>query len=215
MTPRVVVATPVYGGHKSGSVSAGYMTALFALANRVRFVPHIQLTNRDLVRARSRAARIALDACATHLLFWDEDVVGNAALAVAGMLDQNVDVIAASYPRKHLPPEPTHRGTHVAMGFTLIRVSVLERMWDHYYDELQFDDVLENKPYRTVALFQLLFLDRNVPRPHRALLSEDFSFCERWLRMGGVVHLYDGPGAPMGHVGSFVYQGTREEMNRE
>jgi hypothetical protein len=100
------------------------------------------------------------------------------------------------------------------MGFTLIKVSALEKMWDHYYDELAFDDIVGNKPYRTVALFALMFADATLPLPHRALLSEDYSFCLRWLAMGGQVHLYNGPGAPLGHIGSMRFTGTTEELCR-
>jgi hypothetical protein len=213
--PRVLVCTPIYGAIDSGSVSLGYLNSCADINTLASFLPWRAFTNCDLVRARSRAVRMALDACATHLLFWDADVVGSVGIALAGMLQQDRDVIAAAYPRKHWPIDPVHQGEYLPMGFALIKARVLEQMWDAYYDELFFDDVIEMQPVRTVALFQLVFIDRELPRPHRVLLSEDFSFCHRWLALGGELHLYDGPGSPLGHVGSIVYRGTREELLRE
>ena len=213
--PRLLIATPVYGSPTTATVHAGYMAGCFDLSRiGAQMLQHRAMTNCDLVRARSRAVRIALDGAFTHLLFWDSDIVGtDPARAVLGMLNENVDVIAGAYPRKHLPPEPTHRPPYVGMGFTLISARCLDAMWDAYYDELYFDDLLNDKPFRSVALFQLMMLDGLAPAPHRSMLGEDYSFCERWVRIGGSVHLYDGPGCPLGHVGSFVYEGTREQLH--
>lgn len=185
------------------------MQSVLDLAGAGATLLHSRLmTNCDVVRARSRAVRIALDQCFTHLLFWDSDVRGNGLLALHYMLGENVDIIGAAYPRKHLPAQSTHTPPYVGMGFTLLSTTCLEKMWDAYYDELYFDDLYDGSPHRSVALFQLLFEERPAPRYHRSLLGEDYSFCERWLRIGGSVHLYDGPGAPMDHVGGYVYSMT-------
>lgn len=215
-TPRICIATTLYGGPSTGTVHYKYMQCVMQLHGRAKFLTTTVLGNCDLVRARSRAVRVALDGCFTHLLFWDSDVIGDAARCLEGMLEQDKELIAAAYPRKHLPPEPTHKLPYVGMGFTLIRTSLLERMWDRYHDELQFEDVIEGKASRSVALFQLVFAQKDVPqRPGRALLSEDYSFCERAMACGADVHLYDGPGSPLSHIGGFVFQGTREELVHE
>ena len=214
---RVCIATPVYGGNAVGTMHAKHVESLMAVLEMgPRVVPTRILSNCDLVRARSRAVAFALDYAMTHVLFWDSDVAGetraDAPACLSQMLKEDKDVIAAAYPRKSLPPRGSHQPPYVAMGFTLIKATCLEKMWDAYYDELHYDDILDGKPKRLVALFHLLFDTRPAPEPHRMMLGEDYSFCERWLRLGGQVHLYDGPGAPLMHIGGFAFQGTREEM---
>ena len=209
---RLLIATPLMGG-LAGDTSLHYTLSLLK-AIQVVSGPAIAtgnaFTNMDLVRARSRAARMALDGCYTHLLFWDADVGGNGAgIALREMLRCNVDVIACPYPRKNMKGQSTHTPPLVAMGFTLISERCLRLMWDAYYDDLAFTDIVDDRPILTVAMFQLLMCDVPNPRPHRALLSEDFSFCERWLRLGGEIHLYEGPGAPLDHVGAHTFAGVK------
>lgn len=217
---RICIASPVYGSPNTGTVHNAYCESLMRVMTLgAAVVPTRIVSNCDLVRARSRAAQFAMDHCFTHLLFWDSDVAGvqrdDCALALVHMLREDRDIIAAAYPRKTIPARATHLPPYVPMGFSLIKVTALEKMWDAYYDELHFDDILDNKPIRSVALFALLFDARSGPYPHRVMLGEDYSFCERWLRLGGSVHLYDGPGAPLAHVGGWMFQGTREEIMPE
>jgi hypothetical protein len=215
MTHRILIATPVNAASPgAGDVSVHYQIALMRVigggVGNIAYGSANAFVNTDLVRARSRAVRAALDGCYTHLLFWDSDVGGDGCLpALRNMLARGVDFVAAPYPRKNAAMKLTHEPPFVAMGFTLITESCMRRMWDAYYDDFYFEDVVEGRPYRTVALFQLLFADVPQPHPHRVLLGEDFSFCERWLKIGGEIHLYEGPGAPLDHVGSHVFQMPR------
>jgi len=71
----------------------------------------MQWIGEDLVRVRCRALRFFLEETdCTHLLFWDADVGGSdptgeracCALALMGMLAEDVDVICAPYPRKRI-----------------------------------------------------------------------------------------------------------------
>jgi len=109
--PKILITTPVYGAPDSASVSVAYHEALLSMAQSGQ----IQLTRicngigEDLVRVRCRALRFFLEETdCTHLLFWDADVGGSdptgeracCALALMGMLAEDVDVICAPYPRK-------------------------------------------------------------------------------------------------------------------
>lgn len=211
-SPRILCCTPVYGMPSTATVHLEYMKRMIELTHQgPTMLAHRLATNVDLVRARSRAVRIALDHCFTHLLFWDSDVVGDVVQCLGGMIAQNCDVIAAAYPRKRYPIKGSHTPPYVAMGFTLISASCLERMWDAYYDELNFDDYIDGKPVRTVALFQLI-MRQHETEPYRVLLSEDYSFCERWMKLGGDIHIFDGPGAPLQHIGQHAFDASREEM---
>jgi len=214
--PRIMIATPVpCGAPGAGDVTVHYQISLLRVLQSfaaMHYGSANAFVNTDLVRARSRAVRAALDGCYTHLLFWDSDVGGDCASVLRGMLGTGADFIAAPYPRKNPSNRPTHEAPYVAMGFTLLSEACLRRMWDEYHDDLHFQDIVEGRPYRTVAMFQLLMVDAPNPHPHRVLLGEDFSFCERWLRIGGEIHLYDGPGAPLDHVGAHVFRMSKESI---
>jgi hypothetical protein len=210
MTPRIMIATPVMASVPgTGTVTVHYQIALMRTAHKFHQLGYHSsnaFVNTDLVRARSRAVRAALDGCYTHLLFWDSDVGGNdVSTCLQGMLDTGADVVAAPYPRKNGTGRMTHEPPFVAMGFTLLSERCMRKMWDAYYDELYFEDVIDAKPIRTVAMFQLLVVEIRSPWPHRALLGEDYSFCERWLRLDETISLYEGPGAPLEHVGSYMF----------
>jgi hypothetical protein len=209
--PRVLIATPVMASEpEAADVKLRFMTSMLQIVrtfNGLGFMSGSAFTNTDLVRARSRAVRCALDECFTHLLFWDSDVGGDVSGALQGMLSCGVDFIACPYPRKNLSGRMTHEPPFVAMGFTLLSEACLRNMWDAHYDELAFDDIVDGKAHRSVALFQLILTDVPGAKPHRALLGEDFSFCERWLRLDGEIHLYEGPGSPLDHAGGHVFKG--------
>jgi hypothetical protein len=203
---KLAICTPVYGHPSYASVSLMYLNGLFRWAKdpSVEVLTHRMFVNCDLVRARSRAVRMVLDADHTHLLFWDADVGGpGVAECLRGMIDQGKDFIAAEYPRKLYRPGnrtvPTHETSgHVGMGFTLLARSVLERV-TAAHPELEFTDFVDGQPYPSSSVFMLML------RGGR-LLGEDYSFCQRWQDLGGVVWLYDGPGAPLEHVGGHVYR---------
>jgi hypothetical protein len=209
MSPvRILVVTPVLASvPNTGALTVGYQLSLMRVMQfgaEIGYLTANAFLNTDLTRARSRAVRCALDGCYTHLLFWDSDVGGDCAGALQSMLSAKADVVAAPYPRKNGTGRMTHEPPFVAMGFTLISESCMRRMWDAYHDELRFEDVIDGRPIRTVALFQLMFADVPSPLPHRVLLGEDFSFCERWLRIGGEIHVLDG--MALEHVGPFVFK---------
>jgi hypothetical protein len=210
ISPRVLIVTPVMASIPgAGEVTVHYlggMLKMIQLFQSLTIMSSTAFVNTDLVRARSRAVRAALDGCFTHLLFWDSDVGGDPSSALRGMLSCGADFVACPYPRKNLSGRMSHEPPFVAMGFTLLSEACLRKMWDAHYDELAFDDIVDGKPFRTVGMFQLLFADVPGALPHRALLGEDFSFCERWLRLGGEIHLYEGPGSPLEHVGGHIFK---------
>lgn len=216
MTTRLICCTPVYGNPLTTTVHLEYMTQIWeVLKQGTQIIAHKMSISADLTRSRNRAVRIALDFCFTHLLFWDSDVVvsdGTSPVQViANMIATGCDFICAAYPRKNKPPIPASNPPWAGMGFTLLSQKCLEQMWESYYDELWYDDLIQGKAVRDVSLFSLMF-NPGPSKEYRSMLSEDFSFCERWRRIGGKIYFYDGPGAPLGHIGGHVYTATREEM---
>jgi len=110
--PKILITTPVYGAPDSASVSVAYHEALLSMAQSGQSSsPRIcNGSARPGARALSSAAVFLEETDCTHLLFWDADVGGSdptgeracCALALMGMLGEDVDVICAPYPRKRI-----------------------------------------------------------------------------------------------------------------
>jgi hypothetical protein len=105
MTAKICICTPVYGRPDAAEIAWGYHNAVCGLLRSpdVSFLDGRMFVNVDLVRARSRAVRMFLDQPnATHLLFWDSDVVPRDVNVIHAMINSGKDVIALPYPRKQI-----------------------------------------------------------------------------------------------------------------
>jgi hypothetical protein len=103
--------------------------------------------------------------------------------------------------------------SHIGMGFMLCSRGMLDTMWDHYASSLSFGDVIGQRLRHTVALFALVLPPQRPGPPSMGpLLSEDYSFCERWRALGGEVRMFVGEGSPLDHVGTHVFRGHREAL---
>lgn len=197
----------------------------------------------DLARGRSRAVWYAATQCEEwdYLLHWDDDVIPNAPAAlVKRMVETGFDVVGAPYPRKRNPLKfpyvPLGQRTPVvrdcaevkrlAFGFMLTSRACIDAMLTAYADEWFTDEFDQDFPHETIALFKQLHTEeterdvivdgvkyKRSPVRYRELLPEDFSFCERWRAIGGKVQMYVGEGAPVGHVGGFVFQGEEKDLS--
>jgi len=88
-----------------------------------------------------------------------------------------------------------------ATGFMLIKRGVLERMSEHYRDELYCVNDIIGQPIKDyVALFACMIDDGS-----RRYLSEDYSFCRRWQKMGG--EIWADLASPLAHIGTNIFHG--------
>ena len=224
MPRRVVIATPMTDLSVSGPMHAATWEIV---RGDVEIIDPRVLTDMDLSKARARAVRLFLTKSeGTHLLFWDGDVVGNAE-CLRNMLNEGVDHIAATYPKKTLDVHGlatefafTTRGKPIAfegwkatgdslgvgLGFTLLTRELLARMWLKYQGEGDGPDDLGayDMGEKTVMMFHLSF-GRN-GKGQRVENPEDFSFCERVRGAGSAVHLYTGPASPLPHLGPHLFK---------
>jgi hypothetical protein len=153
-------------------------------------------------------------------LHWDR-------MAMASKDGQPIEAHAVDYAFRVNGPDGTTREVEVkdgcvqvdrlGMGFTITSRNALQRMWDHYFDELWFTDVVDAAHYPGVALFDTM-LCAPVEFPPgsgqmmREWLSEDYAGCERFKRIGGKPMMYVGEGSPVDHVGGFRYRGNRDGL---
>lgn len=200
----------------------------------------VQTQSSDVVRRRSQFVRHFLESDCTHLLFLDADVevspqairgmlaTGKDVVCTPYPMRDHLDWGMAAMPGADpayaearayryavtgapspIPPEKLEDGSLVEvdtmpLGCALISRDCLEKMVDFYRAELTYEDRIGPERWvPTVALFQLRVCEAK-------LLSEDQSFCERWLEMGGQVWMYLGPGSPATHHGEHAYRGHIE-----
>lgn len=168
-------------------------------------------------KARERALWLAMkDTRNTHFLWIDDDMGWDANLvtrliaadhdfsACVGVKKQD----AVSFCFNPLPdPQQFHpvtkflRVRHVGFAFVLLKRCVIERMCEAY-PELQYNT--GNEPPEWSLFLDMLWKKEPGQLPER--LSEDFSFCQRWLDVGG--EIYIDPDAALIHAGRKEYTGV-------
>jgi hypothetical protein len=174
------------------------------------------------VRGRNRiAAKVLRDHPeATHVLWLDDDQWAEDPRVVGEMIALDLDVVGAPYtnkgatrwvhrclPVQEPPPadSPVLEVAALGFGFTLTSTSCLRHLSaiERYYTD-------HPNPHRVANIFGQLFhhpaMDQgvDVAPEDQALLSEDYSFCLRWGRLGGKVYLYTRAGLVM-HAGAHAW----------
>lgn len=89
----------------------------------------------------------------------------------------------------------------LATGFLMIQRSVIERMCKEY-PQLKYKNTIVPDP-RYTDLFFALF-DTSIDTDG-VYLSEDYTFCRRWQKMGGKI--YCDPSIALDHIGTYSYSG--------
>lgn len=234
LSPRILIATPVYGSARSASVTVAYHSTVIQLVRDTHFDLLPAVYGCDVIRARSRVVRQFLESSCTHLLWWDADTAVDPVQAgrlVGRLIDSGEAFVGCTYPKKsiHWGRGPGEENAYdypislssdgevdehaccsvegLPLGFALCSRAMLQAMVRHFTDELGFIDVVNGRSTPTVALFNLCRVPDTV---EGFLLGEDYSFSHRWRLMGGRCALYVGDDCELGHVGSHVFQGHRE-----
>jgi len=92
---------------------------------------------------------------------------------------------------------------HAGTGFMLIRRNVFERMIERHpelgfaHTHLATDDAAPAQQYA--------FFDTSIDRDAGTYLSEDYTFCRRWIAMGGEIQV--DLRSRLSHVGTHVFRG--------
>lgn len=152
----------------------------------------------SVFHARNEITHDFLKSDATHLFFWDSDIVASVE-QIQRLFAHDVDVVGGIYPIKQDGAlrvcvndyhEPKPRGEDglqsvrtVGTGFVLIRRCVIERMIEQHGERLRYQS--DFPPHEQMHNFWGLEIWPDKER--RRLLTEDWLFCMRWLEMGGEV----------------------------
>jgi len=218
---NIFFATPCYGG----LLTDQYFLSMFRLSQT--FMQHginfriTTLRNESLItRARNIMVAMFLESDCSHLMFIDADIEFQAE-DIMRALAYDKPIMAAAYPKKALPIQyainikftnKKKRKIRVengavevldaSTGFFLIKREVIEKMMQahpelHYRNDSNIDEKFHKYCY---ALFDTI-LD---PDDNR-YLSEDYTFCRRWQKLGGEIWL--DPNTKLNHVGSYTFEG--------
>ena len=205
MNPSVYVCTPTSDGmvHAEYSVTLVREMDLLTRAGAA-YVVDVSSRGPHLPASRNRLVENARQAGATHLLWWDSDVVPIGQGYVVKLLTHDKDIVGGAYARK----DPTGRlavdcdekvtvsgGTfearRLATGFTLLRMSVFDRLRPNVRRYKSFDNGREEFGFYDYAY------DGDIP------MHDDWSFCDR-ARAGGFKINVD-PTMQFYHMGSFPF----------
>lgn len=219
MTPRICIATPVRGGElMPEQVSMGYSESIRLLQQRMpaEVFPATLTYGVDNIRARNRVVATFLrerPEC-THLLWWDNDQWPEDNRIIEQMLVLGLDVVGAPYTNKRIPTRWCYQALDarsadargvlevrwIGMGFTLMSRECLVKMSNA--GRTYTDSTQEGTRHKIPDCFGLLFYqpEHTEDPTDEVLLSEDYSFCERWRQLGGTVNLYARSGL-MFHAG--------------
>lgn len=90
----------------------------------------------------------------------------------------------------------------VATGFLMMKREALEKMYEHYKEELfAVNDIQGQNVDDYIAIFAC-----SIDEQSKRFLSEDYAFCRRWQKMGGEV--WADISCPLSHQGSHMYSGN-------
>lgn len=100
--PKIMVATPMYGGMCTGAYVQGLLFTMSMMRELGVEIFWCQITNESLItRARNELTRIFLDSGCDYLMFIDADI-GFDRNAVAMLLGGDRDIACGIYPKKEV-----------------------------------------------------------------------------------------------------------------
>ena len=219
---NIFFATPCYGGQ----ITDQYFLSVFRLTQElIKYNVYFRITtlrNESLVpRARNILNAMFLEAkeC-THLMFIDADIEFEPE-SVIRMLAMDKDLITGAYPKKTLPVDyainlkfADKEKTQVRVdmgavevldastGFWLMKRTVVEKMIEAYPELFYLNDSSIDPKFNQYCYS---FFDTIHDPDDNRYLSEDYTFCRRWQKIGGQIWL--DPNTKLNHVGSYTFEG--------
>jgi len=218
---EIFFATPCYGG----LITDQYFLSIFRtcqvlMQHGIKF-RITTLRNESLItRARNILSAMFMESTASHLFFIDADIEFDAE-SILRALAYDKDILAAAYPKKALPiqyavnfkflnPETKQirmengavEVLDASTGFFCIKRRVFDKMRAeypelHYKNDSNIDPIFNKYCYS--------FFDTIHDPDDNRYLSEDYTFCRRWQKLGGEIWL--DVNTKLNHVGSYTFAG--------
>lgn len=219
------IALPCYGGQLTEPFFVSILKTISTFNKLGLGLCVDTLTNESLItRGRNSlvAKMIESDVKPTHLMFIDVDIAFDDT-SIIKLLLADKDIVGGLYPKKGLPINYVVNGienaeregkllqvTHIGTGFMCIKRSVIEKMFKKYKKLKYTTNIGLGTQYDkyTYALF-----DTCIDEETNDYLSEDYTFCKRWINMGGKI--WAETSIILDHYGSYKFEGrglTEEEL---
>ena len=212
---------PMYGGMCSHTTFSSMM-AFSVLASKLGMNWTVDIVSNESLITRGRNTLIAkfmVNEKATHAMFIDVDLAFDPN-SILKLLLNNQDVVGGVYPAKCLPTQyvvntvPNARQltddlvevSTIGTGFLLIKRHVIEKMIAAH-QHLKYNDgqgLGEETAKYVYALFDTM-IDEN-----GNYLSEDWTFCWRWRKMGG--HVMANINLKIDHNGNHTFSGDADKL---
>lgn len=215
--PNLKILSPCYMGQINSAYFHSFMDFFpYAIQNGIQFsietLPNCSLISLGRSIMLYRALK---DPSWTHLLWIDVDLRFRPEYIHSMILDDK-DIVGGFYPKKGLPidfassPAPGGENTeflfetiYVATGFMMVKRAVIEKMWEHYYDELNFR-------YQGSVDYVHLFHPIIDEDTDRLFLTEDYAFCKRARDIG--FKCYMSKRFELPHIGVMEYSAEGEQQ---
>lgn len=214
---HICIAIPAYTGTVYMATARAIMADLMRFAQRGDTVQLEEVTGCAIIAdARNHMVAKFLETPATHMVFVDWDVTWQHG-GMLRLVDHGVDLVAGIYPKRsdpikfdlrtlkegkeHLTVDKKTGLMEVlgaATGFMCMSRHMLQKMTDHYRETLEYR-CPKSPGGKAVGLFDT-YRTKDGDK-----LGEDYSFCQRWVDMGGKVWL--DPHIQMGHIGTKLFAG--------
>lgn len=209
-------AIPCYGGQINEPTFTSFLRFVL-LAQKVGLQWSLDtMVNESLVtRARNNlVAKMMTNQAATHFMFIDADIRFQPE-SILQMIMTDKDVIGGLYPKKALPISyviNVQPGTMIendlfkvdtmGTGFMMFKKTVVEKMIEHYGATTKYvDDVGLGKQYEP---FMYSLFDTEIDEKGH-YLSEDWTFCRRWQKIGGEIYAHSK--VLLNHCGHYEFSG--------
>lgn len=214
---------PAYGGMISESFFVSFIKLInLFIAGGIKYSLDT-IVNESLVsRARNSltACMMGSESKSTHLIFIDADIDFTPDSIIKLLLSEK-DVISGVYPKKSLPidyvvnslpDEKIEKGSLVRVkrtgtGFLCIKREVIQKLFDAHPELKYTDNTGLDKKYEpyTYALFDTLIKDGQY-------LSEDYTFCDRWVDLGG--EIWVDLSINLGHTGHYKFMSNQSPIQQ-
>lgn len=215
-SPHLFITTPTYTGKVDHSYIGSLLNTLPLLAKEgIGYDFHLLSYNCHVDDSRNAILREFLESDCTDLVFIDADVSWEPESLVK-LAKHDRDIVAGVYPKRaqHDLDFPVHVEPGVELwtdkdglvevsgaptGFMKIKRSVVEKMCEANKHRRYTSKGLgpDDRPYTIV-------FERTYEEGSR--WSGDYSFCRKWKKMGGKIHV--DPEMKLSHMGEVEFTGT-------
>ena len=234
--PQVVICTPCYGGQVNCHYTESLLhTVMLLRMNGINCYPRFIDYESLIPRGRNTlVAQFLADKENTHLFFVDADIHWNPH-DVLKLLKHDKDIIGGIYPQKAYDWSKIGQGDkaklmmynlntknaktkikdglisvkYIATGFMMIKRQVLLDMIKLYPSLKYKDDINCCNGDKEAEKYLYALFDCNIVNDR--YLSEDYLFCERWLKMGNEV--FADVSIDLIHIGMHPFVGNFSKLH--